>query len=114
VFGIAAVIVGVTVHAARIVLVRMLDGVDPALVDRIRHAAAHPKGVAEVSDVRARWVGHWLHAEVNVAVDPALTVEEGHRIATEVRSEVAGHIEHVSNVVVHVDPVGASGERHHG
>ncbi|MBI4231485.1 MAG: cation transporter [Planctomycetes bacterium] len=111
--AIAAVILGVTVHAARSVLLRVLDGVDPGLLDRIRHAAAHPPGVADVSDVRARWGGHWLHAEVNVAVDPRLTVEEGHRIANAVRAEVAAHLEHVSNVVVHVDPVGASGESHH-
>jgi len=32
---------------------------------------------------RVRWIGHRPHAEVNIAVDPQLSVEAGHAIAKE-------------------------------
>jgi cation diffusion facilitator family transporter len=35
-------------------------------------------GVEDVAEVRARWLGHELHAEVNMAVDAELSVAEGH------------------------------------
>ena len=43
------------------ILMRMLDGVDPDVIDEIRHAAAHVHDVKEVTEVRARWLGHRLH-----------------------------------------------------
>ncbi|MGH7278027.1 MAG: cation diffusion facilitator family transporter, partial [Candidatus Rokuibacteriota bacterium] len=55
-------------QAARAVLVRMLDGVEPEMVDTISHAAGHVPRVEEVTDVRARWIGHRLHADVSVTV----------------------------------------------
>ncbi len=92
---------------------RLLDGVDPEVIAEIEHAAAHVPGVQEVAEVRVRWVGHRLYAELNVAVAPHLTVAEGHTIATEVRHQLLHHLRYLSNALVHVDPVHASGERHH-
>jgi|YNPNPStandDraft_1061719.scaffolds.fasta_scaffold04598_2 cation diffusion facilitator family transporter len=92
---------------------RLLDGVDPEVIEEIEHAAAHVPGVQEVAEVRVRWIGHRLYAELNVAVAPHLTVAEGHAIATEVRHQLLHHLRYLSNALVHVDPVHASGERHH-
>ncbi len=91
----------------------MLDGVDPEVMDEIEHAAHHVAGVREVSEVRARWIGHRLHAEVNVTVDPEVTVAEGHAIAKEVHHQLLHHLPYLSRAVVHVDPVQESGEDHH-
>jgi cation diffusion facilitator family transporter len=41
-------------QAARSVLVRMMDGVEPGVLDEIIHTARHAHGVEEVTDVRAR------------------------------------------------------------
>lgn len=92
---------------------RLLDGVDPEVIAEIEHAAAHVPDVQEVAEVRVRWIGHRLYAELNVAVAPHLTVAEGHTIATEVRHQLLHHLRYLSNALVHVDPVHASGERHH-
>ena len=67
----------------------------------------------DVTEVRVRWIGHRLHAEVNVAVDPKLSVEAGHVIAKEVRHQLLHHLTYLSNAVIHVDPLNASGEEHH-
>lgn len=63
---ITLVIVGIAFQAGKSVLTRMLDGVDPEVIDEIRHAAAHTTGVAEV---RACWLGYQLPTEINVSVD---------------------------------------------
>ena len=46
----------------------------------------------KVVDARARWLGHRLHADVAIAVDPALPVAEATRLADNLRSELLGHL----------------------
>jgi divalent metal cation (Fe/Co/Zn/Cd) transporter len=87
--------------------------VDPEIVDEIRHAINHAEGVKAVTEVRVRWLGHRLHAELNIAVDPECTVEQGHEIAKEARHQLLHHLKYLSNAVIHVDPLNASGEDHH-
>lgn len=100
-------------ESGKSVFTRMLDGVDPEVVDEIRHAANHTPGVRDVSEVRVRWLGHRLHAELNIAVSPEVSVEKGHEIATEVRHHLLHHVRYLSNATIHIDPVSASGEEHH-
>ena len=99
--------------SAKAVFLRMLDGVEPEIVDEIRHAALHAQGVEDVSDVRVRWIGHWLHAEVNLSVSPDLSITEAHDLAREARHEILHHLPYLSNAVIHVDPVHESGEAFH-
>ena len=67
-------IFGIVWQSARSVLTRMLDGIEPGVLDEIRHAAEHVPGVSEVVDAKARWIGHKLHADVAIATDPHLPV----------------------------------------
>lgn len=110
---ISAAIVVIVWQSARVVVVRMLDGVNPAIVDEIVHAAGHVPGVEEVTDVRARWIGHRLHADVSVTVPGGLSVADGHDVARAVRHQLLHHLPHLGRVMVHVDPDGQGGERHH-
>ena len=110
---ISIVILRIVWESARHVFLRMLDGVDPDVIDEVRHAAAHVEDVREVTEVRARWVGHRLHAEVNLAVDPGLSIVEAHSIGREVRHEILHHLTYLSNAVIHVDPLNRSGETFH-
>lgn len=100
-------------QSAKAVFTRALDGVDPKIIDELRHAATHIRGVEKVTDVRARWLGHRLYAEMNVAVAPQLSVEEGHALAKEVRHEAMHHFGYLSNVVIHIDPMQEAGEEFH-
>jgi len=110
---ITAMIFGIVWQSTKTVFTRLLDGVDPVLIEDIRHAAQHIPEVQEVTQVRARWLGHRLHAELNITVRPALPVAQGHAIATDVRHQLMHHIPALSNAVIHVDPLDASGEEHH-
>jgi divalent metal cation (Fe/Co/Zn/Cd) transporter len=100
-------------QSGKAVFGRLLDGVEPEIVDEIRNAVARSEGVLEVTEVRVRWLGHRLHTEVNIAVPAELSVEKGHQIATQVRQDLLHHLPFLSNATVHIDPLGASGERHH-
>jgi cation diffusion facilitator family transporter len=110
---IAAAILVIVWQSGKSVFTRMLDGVEPEVVEEIRHAACEVDGVEAVSEVRARWLGHRLHAEVNVAVDRELSVAEGHAVAREVNHRLLHHLSYLSGAVVHVDPVEEVGEEHH-
>jgi cation diffusion facilitator family transporter len=111
--GITLVILTVVWHSGKEVFSRVLDGVEPRLLDEIRNEAARTPDVSAVSDVRARWVGHRLRAELNVAVPADLSVAEAHAIAVEVRHRLLHRLAHLADAVVHVDPEDQPGERHH-
>jgi cation diffusion facilitator family transporter len=106
-------IVGIVWQSGKAIFSRLLDGVDPKAVDDIRETARQTKGVEEVTQVRVRWLGHRLHAEINVSVDSHLSVEEGHQIAREVQHQLMHRLSYLSNAIIHVDPLSASGEEHH-
>ncbi len=110
---ISAAIFWLVWQSARSILVRMVDGVETETIEQIGHAARHVPQVEDVTDVRARWVGHRVHAEVSVTVPGHLSVLEGHNIAREVRHHLLHHVPHLGTATVHIDPSGQGGERHH-
>src|SRR5262245_61377211 len=110
---IAAMIFGIVWQSTKAVFTRLLDGVDPAVVEEIKHAVQHTPEVQEVTQVRVSWLGHRRHAELNVAVSPHLSVAPGHTIATEVRHQLLHHLPHLANAIILVEPLDASGEEYH-
>jgi cation diffusion facilitator family transporter len=110
---ITAAILRIVWESGRAVFTRLLDGVDPEVIDEIRHALNHAPEVHEVSEVRVRWLGHRLHAEVNLAVSSERSVEKGHEVAKEVRHQLLHHVPYLSSATIHIDPANASGEEHH-
>jgi cation diffusion facilitator family transporter len=110
---IAAAILLIVWQSGKTVFTRMLDGVEPEVVDEIRHATSQIPAVERVAEVRARWVGHRLRAEVNVAVAPERSVAEGHDVAREVNHRLMHELGYLEMAVVHVDPVQEAGEEHH-
>jgi divalent metal cation (Fe/Co/Zn/Cd) transporter len=55
-----------------------------------------------------------MHAELNIAVSPHLSVAQGHAIASNVRHQLLHHLPRLANAIIHVDPLDAAGEEHHG
>ena len=110
---ITAAIFGIVIQSGKSIFFRMLDGAEPRVIAEIRHTAEHVPQVREVTEIRARWLGHRLHVEMNIAVDPDLTIAQAHAIAAEVRHRLLHHLSYVSLVVIHVDPADQSGEAFH-
>jgi cation diffusion facilitator family transporter len=110
---ITLVIFKIVWESGRSLFSRLLDGVDPLVIDEVTHSAQHVPDVLEITEVRVRWVGHRLLADVNIAVTSDLSVEQGHEIAREVRHQLLHHLPYLGNATIHVDPTTASGEQHH-
>ncbi len=101
---ISLAILAVLRTAAIEVLRRLMNGIDPALVDEIEQEAAHILGVSSVRQVQVRWEGHRLRADLAINVDPGLTVAKAHAIAHNVEHELQHHIGHLDEAAVHVEP----------
>jgi cation diffusion facilitator family transporter len=84
-------IFGIVWQSARAVLTRMLDGVEPGVIDQIRHAAQHIPGL-QLQEARARWLGHRLHADLVVSIDPGLSIADATRMADALRKELREHL----------------------
>jgi len=53
--------------------------------------------------------------DMHIVVDPDISVQEGHRLAHEVKDKLQHELPQVRNVMVHVEPyVKGRGERHQG
>lgn len=72
-------------QSGKSVFTRALDGVEPGVIDAIHHAAGHIQGIVQISRVRARWLGHRLHAEISIEMEPHLTVAEVSSVTQAVR-----------------------------
>ncbi|HMQ29826.1 MAG TPA: cation diffusion facilitator family transporter [Chloroflexaceae bacterium] len=92
---------------------RLMDAVDPQLVERVERLAGAVEGVQSVHDVRVRWLGHQLQAELHIVVDEDLPTRESHAIAEAVRHALHHELAHLAIVSVHVDPCGHGGDDHH-
>jgi len=109
--AITAAIVLVLRDAAREVLRRMLDAVDPALVDRAERAALAVPGVRSVGELRLRWVGHRLRAELAVVVNGEATLRQAHAIAVAAEHALLHALPRLTAALVHADPAPVPGER---
>lgn len=103
--GITIAILFIVWESAKTVFVRMLDGVEPELLDKLEHTIHHIATVKDVHSIRARWIGHVLHVEVTIAVDSDLTVKISHDIAHEVQHTLKHEYPFIQNVSVHIHPL---------
>ncbi|WP_435879274.1 cation diffusion facilitator family transporter [Streptomyces tuirus] len=108
--AITAAIALVLRDAAREVFRRVMDAVDPALVDRAERALTEVPGVRGVGELRLRWIGHRLRAEVAVVVNGDATVREAHRIAVDAEHALLHAVPRLTAALVHADPEPAPGE----
>ncbi|TDV57260.1 cation diffusion facilitator family transporter [Actinophytocola oryzae] len=105
--AIAAMILTVLWGAAKEVFGRVLDAVDPELTARAEDVVRGTDGVRAAGWLRIRWHGHSLTAEVDVEVDPALTVTDAHTIAHHVESRLISAVPRLARATVHTQPAGA-------
>ena len=101
---ITVAILAVLRTAVRDVFRRILDGVDPRLVDAAEHALATRPGVEAVRSVRTRWIGHHLHADAELDVDPKLSLAEAHHIAHHAEHELTHAVPKLTTALIHAYP----------
>ena len=99
--------------AAREVYHRLMDRVEPELVDRAEQTLRAIPGVRDISGLRLRWIGHRMHAEAAVVVDAGLSLLAAHEIAADAEHQLTHSVDRLTGATVHVDPDSHPGERHH-
>ena len=104
---ITVAIIGVLRSAIRQVGARLMDAVDPGVVDDAIAAVSTVDGVIDVRDLRIRWIGHTLRAEADITVDPAITVSQAHTIADHAEAHLLARIRRLAAVTTHVSPADA-------
>lgn len=105
IFGILITLAIVYVLAGTVkqLFYRMMDAVDPTIVDEMTNAATSVSGVLQVHDVRVRWVGRELVAVMHVACNPTSTLEDAHALAIRVEEAVCHEVP-AARLEIHMDP----------
>src|SRR6266511_2651044 len=111
--GITVAILVVLRDAARQVYRRLMDAVDPAVVDQVEQSLRATPGVLDVGELRLRWIGHRLRAECAVVVDHRLSVVDDHRIAEDAEHRLLHQVPRLTAALVHADPFPHEGTDYH-
>ncbi|MGW7103554.1 cation diffusion facilitator family transporter [Streptomyces sp. NPDC054838] len=106
---ITAAILVVLRDAAREIYRRLMDSVDPALVDTAERALRGVAGVRGLGQVRLRWIGHTLRAEADIVVDPHLTVVQAHALAVAAEHALIHAVPRLTAATVHTDHTAGHG-----
>ena len=92
---------------------RLMDAVDPDLIDQAEAALRGVVGVRDVTAVRMRWIGHRLHAEADLVVDSDLSIVAAHEIAADAEHQLTHAVPRLAGATVHTDPACHAGAHHH-
>jgi cation diffusion facilitator family transporter len=112
-FPLADPIIGLLITVAILVVLkgaivdigrRLMDAVDPELVDRAEGVLLSVPGVQAVDSLKVRWVGHRLRAETGVEIAGSLDVFQAHDIAHEAERRLVAGVPKLVEATVHVSP----------
>ena len=110
---ITVAILAVLRQAAREIYRRLMDAVDPALVDQAEQALRAVPGVLDVGQVRLRWIGHHLRAECEIVIDPTATAVQSHQTTVAAEHALLHALPRLSAALVHADPQPSQGTDYH-
>lgn len=84
---------------------QVLDGIpDLSYFEKVKNAAMKTPGVLGTEKIRMQLYGPDAHVDIDVEVDPALSVEKAHAISQQVRVEIQKEIPLARDVIVHIEP----------
>ena len=101
---IAVAITAILINSLVIIVRRLMDGVEPELMDRMRSVAETTPGVEVLQEIRARWSGHRMEADAQIGVDASLSVRQAHDVAERVQHDLFHAVGNLDRVTVHVHP----------
>ena len=99
--------------AATEVFRRLMDAVDPELIETAAATLGSVPGVVAAGEPRMRWIGHQLRAEATVVVDGSLSLRAAHEVAVEAEHALLHAIPRLTAAVIHADPTPSGQEDPH-
>lgn len=89
----------------------LMDGIDNTEVYNKLFESIHAvEGAHNPHRVRARKIGHYYMVNLDIEVDPDLSIKEAHDIARNVEKSIKLNLHNIYDVMVHVEPLGNSEE----
>jgi len=110
---ITVVILGIVRSAARDIFRRLMDSVDPSLVETVEQVLLRVEGVVAVGEVRLRWIGHGLHAEIAIESEGSASLTRAHEIAEEAHHLLLHELPRLDSALIHSNPAELDGTAHH-
>ena len=84
----------------------MGGGGDADTYDQVREAVAEIQGASNPHRMRIRKMGELYFIDLDIEVDPGMSVESAHKIASRVEERIKDRIPRVYDIMVHVEPEG--------
>jgi cation diffusion facilitator family transporter len=107
-FPLADPIVGLLISLAIIILLwgtvrsigrRLMDGIEPELLDRARTALDHTPGVLSVRELQLRWVGHRLQGTATIVVANT-SLSDAENVAHEAGHHLAHELPNLDDMLI--------------
>jgi len=92
---------------------RLMDAVDPHLVDQAEQVIRTTSGVVDVTDLRLRWLGHNLLAEARISVDSSMSLVHAHHLSHEVEHDLVHGVRRLTAATIHAEPLAHDADRAH-
>jgi len=101
---ISIAIVLITWDAIVAIWYRLMDAVDPHLIDHAETAVRIHSEVQDINYLRMRWVGHSLHFESCILVDPNLDISQTYNVKRRIKRELIKELPHLSEITISISP----------
>lgn len=102
---IAVLMIGLGAYSAKNNLDQLIDRTpEKAFFDLVKKAAHSVEGVQDTEKIRIQLYGPDAHVDIDIEVDPELSVKLAHEITQKVRAEIQKKWPAVRDVTVHVEP----------
>ena len=73
-------------------------------IEQIKNTALSVKGVKGLNDVRAHYVGSYVHVEVHIELNKKLSMVKAHNIGKKVEENIE-KLPWINKAFIHIDPV---------
>jgi len=104
-FAVGVIVLLTAFHVVRDTSNELMDAMPgDERIERIRQVALSAPGVLGVEKTYARKIGLQYHVELHLEVDPHMTVQASHDLATACRFLIREKLDWVADVVVHIEP----------
>jgi cation diffusion facilitator family transporter len=104
-FAVGLIVVFTALHIVRDTSNELMDAMpSQRRIGRIRIVALSARGVKGVEKVYARKTGLQYHVELHLEVDPQMSVQDSHELATATRFLIREKLDWVADVIVHIEP----------
>ncbi len=111
---ITAILLKIVWESGQTIFSRLLDGVEPEVLESVHHAINHVREVetqaiperiaSRIANLRTRWLGHRLHVEMDIMLSPTLSLQETQGITNTVEEQLKAHLPYLGLIVVRAVP----------